>query len=286
MSISQRTRALAPLGKRVLSRDRGQVSNTINICIGHKPFLGSKLGYVDVMLSPVSIAVDGPFKVFVIDDAQFGEYGHTLSEYSQLLWLNDRFDEVVQGHEFVRLFQYRKFVTAAKLGGESIWPHTRWLPPEELGACAPEFNRHCNRELVSKPLGLAGQAGGAAMQYTLCHKIEDLLLFSLFLVRESMLSETSAAEFITRPDLIPSATIGTFHRETLKDVLEKLALAAKFIDAPEFIPRDGIQRRNAGFLLERLHSHLIYLHMRNRGTNFANGQIIVLNKSPVLEISQ
>ena len=241
--------------------------------------------YVDAMISPFNFSGSEFFKIFPIDDAQFGPHGHALSEYSQLLGLNDKFEEIVQGYEFVRLFQYRKFVSACRRGRGSSWTYARWLPPERLSSCASEFHRHCDRELVSKPLGLTAKSGGMAMQYDKYHNIEDLFLFSLFLVREGVLSETSIAEFITQPDLIPSGTLGVFRRTTLKPILEKLALAAKFLESPLFIPRDGPQRRNVGFLLERLNSYLIFVHMREAGKNIATGQIIVLHDSPHLTIS-
>jgi hypothetical protein len=254
----------------------GLSANTINICIGHEPFRGVGLGYVDVMISPVDQHVDGPCKLIIANDARLGPNGHTLSEFSQLIWLSDHFDEITKEKEFIRLIQYRKFISSAPCGAVSDGSHFLWLDLEKLPALSAQFQRHAVAELVSKPLHLQSNLGQVLGQFAHCHKIEDFLSFGMFLCREAILSDAELAQFVTRPDLIPSATVGIYRRETLRDILIILARAANFVNSPTFVPRDREQRRSAGFLLERLHSHLLYNHMRRIGQQIAKGDLIIL----------
>jgi hypothetical protein len=218
-----------------------------------------------------------------IADDEFGPQGHTLSEYVQLIWLFRNFEQIVGEADYVRLFQYRKFIASRRIGKPSNLAYARWLRPNDIAHCSAEFSRHSSGELVSSPLDLPRRHSMTmATQYARAHNFEDLLAFTEFLRSAEILTDKSAAEFMAQSDLIPSASLGVFRRQTLKLILESLTKASSFVESNAFVTRNGEQRRNMGFLLERLHSFLIFQHILETGVNIAIGQIAVINESPII----
>lgn len=250
-------------------------ANTLNVCLGHISFPKDFIGYVDVMLSPRQVTG----RAIVVDDSYFGEHGSALSEYVQLLWLHDHFDTIVGDHEFVRIFQYRRFVARTRVGRPSNQEHLRWIRTEELARREKDFSRHSTTELFNQvwraPRGMLGQ-------YESAHVLIDLINFSKFLLEADILDSKRVATFLRGQAMIPASNMGTFRVATLREILATLRRAAEFIRTSYFTPRTGYQRRVVGFLLERLNSHLLLHRVKAGFTDAALGHHILISDGPVV----
>jgi len=253
-------------------------ANTLNICLGHIAFPERFRDHVDLMVAPRVIA--GGRRLVVVDDSYFGENGSALSEYVQLLWLFEHFDTVVENFEYVRIFQYRRFVSPDEIGRPSAHPwEPRWIRPKEIGRHRGAFSRSSTVELFNRPVELPG---GMIGQYADAHVLTDLLNFSRFLIDNDILNSESVARFLSQARLVSACNNGVFHRHTLKEILATLKRASAFVYAPDFVPRTDYQRRSVGFLLERLNSFLILERTRSGLSEPNFGYHILIGDSPVV----
>jgi hypothetical protein len=245
--------------------------NTLNICLSHIPLPQSLCAHVDLMIAPRHII--GPPRVAVVDDSYFGEFGSSLSEYSQLLWLYDHFDAIVSKYDYIRIFQYRRFVAQNEFGLPCSQPWAKRIRVDELSQYSNEFNRSCAGELFNRAIHFNG---GMLGQYASAHIREDILNFSKFLIEESIFDPLQASLFLKEALMIPSSNLGTFRKVTLREILSTLKRAAAFLRSNYFVPRPGYQRRVMGFLLERLTSYLILMRIGDRASepNFGHHMII------------
>lgn len=252
-------------------------ANTLNVCLGHVSFPRDFVGYVDLMLSPRPVM--GPSRVIVVDDDQFGEHGSALSEYAQLFWLCDHFDAIVGHHEFVRIFQYRRFVARTRVGQPSNQPHLRWITTEELARREKDFSRFSTTELFNQ---IYEHPGGMLAQYESAHVLVDMINFSKFLLEAEILGSKRVALFLSDQPMIPASNMGTFRAGTLREILMTLKRAAEFMKTGYFTPRSGYQRRVVGFLLERLNSHLLLHRLKSSLTDASHGHHILISDGPLV----
>jgi hypothetical protein len=258
------------------------VSNTLNICLGHVPFPVEYREHVDLMIAPNLVL--GPYRVAVVPDSLFGPNGSALSEYAQLLWLSDNFDAITSGADFVRIFQYRRFVSEKPLPGvpSTNQPWSMTITAGDLASCGKEFDRFCGAELFNRPVRFDG---GMLMQYASAHVLEDMLSFVKFLLEIRVFDPRHAAAFLNVEAVIPACNMGTFRKETLRSLLLILKRAAEFLKSSYFVPREGYQRRNMGFLLERLHSFAILQRVQSAMSPRNFGNNIVISESPVVSLT-
>ncbi len=253
-------------------------ANTLNVCLGHFSFPHEFIGYVDLMLSPRDVLA--PCRSIVVDDSYFGEHGSALSEYVQLLWLQDHFDAVVDGDEFVRVFQYRRFVSRSRVGRRSDRSFMRWIQADELLHREKDFSRHSTNELFNQ---IYRPRKGMLRQYEAAHVLVDIINFAKFLLEAEVLEPKRVASFLSDAPLIPACNMGTFRVATLHELLATLKRAAEFMKTSYFVPRPGYQRRVLGYLLERLNSHLL-LHRVAKGLTQASfGHHILIADGPVVK---
>jgi hypothetical protein len=212
-------------------------SNTLNICFSHVPLPEPLCAHVDLLLAPH--AVRGHPRAVVVDDRYFGEFGSSLSEYSQLLWLHDHFEVV-----------------------------------NELSKHSNEFSRFCVGELFNQSFHFDG---GMLGQYASAHVKDDMLNFARFLVETGIFDEKRVALFLTKAEMIPSSNLGIFRTITLRKILSTLKQAAAFLESGYFVPRLGYQRRTMGYLLERLTSYLILTLIEARASEPNFGHHIILS---------
>jgi hypothetical protein len=253
-------------------------ANTLNICLGHIPFPERFIEHVDVMIAPCVIA--GVRSLVVVDDSLFGANGSSLSEYVQLLWLFDNFDAIASDFEFVRVFQYRRFVSRNPIGlpATHAW-EPRWISANKLDEHAEVFSRFCTEELFNRPVELPG---GMLGQYATAHILTDALNFARFLIEEGILESERAAAFLTDPKLIAGCNSGIFALDSFKKIFATLKRAAAFVYSPNFVMRTGYQRRSVGFLLERLNSFLLFERMRSGASQPNFGHHILISDGPVI----
>lgn len=255
------------------------MNNTLNVCLGHQPFPAPFERHVDLMIAPLLLA--GPRRLALVEDSRYGPHGSSLSEYAQLLWLNEHLDEVAAESEFVRIFHYRRFVSIAPplVGIPTDHPWSTGITESELAAFEAAFDRDSETEVYNTPFQFTN---GSLGQYADAHHLEDILRFAEFLSSEGILTSTEAVAFLLQSTNIPACNIGVFRRATFRRIFEVLRRAAEFVHSPLFVPRDGYQRRTAGFLLERLNSHLILSMKRDDSTCGIFGNNIIISDGSVV----
>lgn len=254
------------------------MSNTINICLGHKPFSLENQSFIDLMISPVQLMSGS--HVAWLDDSSYGEHGHSLSEYAQLLWVYNNLDKIARDVEYIRIFHYRRFVARHQLNHGSPSDNAFWITTmreDDVKHYAHEFDRNADSELFNT--GVNFGVGGVLLHYLQFHVLEDILRFANFLFEQKILSGEDVVKFLNTDSLIPACNIGIFHKSTFKEVYGKLMEAAKFMDSFEYIPRKDYQRRNMGFLLERLQSFILLQRIEMGLSEKKHGQHIVISDS-------
>jgi hypothetical protein len=206
------------------------------------------------MLSPFPLTTEG--RVIVVPRNLFGENGPALSEYAELFWLLENLNQVIRDETHIRVFHYRRFVSDGQTGlGDACslaWAKT--VRATQLDLFKSDFARSGGSEIVNTPTKFAG---GILGHYARHHHLEDLLDFAKFLSRENILSVLEIAQFLRGDILIPGSNIGVLSIENFRRVFSVLAKASNFIIEANYVARAGYQRRNIGFMLERLNSYLL-----------------------------
>ena len=231
------------------------MSKILNICIGHKPFPQAYVHYFDYMLSPFPIASEG--RVKVVSNYLFGDNGPSLSEYAQIFWLLANLDHFLNGETHIRTFHYRRFVSDGQtgLGNACSLPWAKTVREDQLELFSRDFVRSGSGEMVNTVISLSDAR--VLGQYTGVHHLEDLLDFAKFLVKEEILSPGDTAQFLISDRLIPGSSIGILSVENFRKIYSVLFQASAFIKELNYVARTGYQRRNMGFMLERLNSYLL-----------------------------
>ena len=258
------------------------MSKILNICIGHKPFPQAYVHYFDYMLSPFPIASEG--RVKVVSQYLFGENGPSLSEYAQLFWVLANLDHLLDGETHIRIFHYRRFVSDGQTGlGETCsLPWAKTVREDQLELFSQDFARSGGSEMVNTPSAFPETILG---QYaSVCH-LEDLLDFARFLIKENILSASDAAQFLLGNVLIPGSSIGVFSVENFRKIFSALFKASTFIKEPSYIARTGYQRRNTGFMLERLNSYLIIKGINEGSLEPKTGVHMIVSDGPEIGVA-
>ena len=246
-------------------------SNTLNICLGHRPFPDAHNDFVDLLVSPNLVGGGIKRKAYLPDEIN-GPNGHALSEYGQLIWIYRNLDALANGFEYLNVFQYRRFISPTpvdrvKLEGDSWVTVVTEADLADLAFC---FSRTQPGMLFNTPIDVPESV---VSQYAAAHVLSDMLAFVDFLMAENILDDATAAEFLSMRRAVFSSAIGIYRVDAYRVIFAVLEQAARFLHSPRFVPREGYQRRTVGFLLERLHSFLI-LKFLARGANFGYNLMI------------
>jgi len=224
-------------------------------CIGHKaPIfpIGSPYTHVSPVVSP-------GINQLIIPDNIYGEkfHGSILSEYTQLFGLAE-FLKDSSTLEKLYIFQYRKFISfrpGAQISTNQ--PHSFACSSEEGGTLFPskvELSR-LGEALLSGP---AIKIRSIAHQYSRAHFVEDFSKFMLSLNSLNGFDIKRCENFVNCGILIPAPSLGVTRTDIFLKHMAILKLAWIHFSNHFSISRDGYQRRVGGFLLERLHSFLLY----------------------------
>lgn len=230
------------------------MTQILNVCIGHQPFPMDFAHYVDYTISP--LLLHGVKRLIVVPDDTYGENGSSLSEYAQLFWLYKKLNRVLHGEAYIRTFQYRRFVSdgQTQIGETCSLPFAKFIKTDELKFFHRDFLRSGTMEVINAPCRFAG---GILGQYSSSHVLEDLLDFFSFLCKKKILSSLVVARFLREENLVPASSIALLSVENFKRVFSVLFEARNFMYEAGYTSRTGYQRRNMGFMLERLHSCLL-----------------------------
>lgn len=245
--------------------------NTLNVCIGHLPFPQKYASFVDLTLSPVVCAGESGRRAIVRDEL-YGVNGHSLSEYAQLFWLHKHLDSLASGYSYLNLFHYRRFVARRPVEGNKAVnnPWITLIQADELDNFQDCFERDSSGNCFNSRVVFGD---GVLTQYACAHVFEDILNFTKFLLEIEMFTPLDAARFLRTQELVPACSVGIYHVEVFRKLFAYLGAAAEFLASEYFVPREGYQRRNMGFLLERLHSFLI-LEMLGDAGSFGQNMMI------------
>ncbi len=223
-------------------------------CIGHQPpCFVSPLPYT--MLCPSPLGLPGER---VIADQRFGPGvdGGALAEYSQLFGLADLLQAGDVVADRLYLFQYRKFLGLRPGGGPSNAPWLRVLRPDNAALFVPT-----PEELLALPqpvvVGeLQGLGASVAANYAEAHVADDFACFTACLAADGMpLAEVK--RLASLQGFIPSPALCLVDTPLFLQHMAVLQRVWRLFTSHCAAPRQGYQRRVAGYLLERLHSHLL-----------------------------
>lgn len=223
-------------------------------CIGHlPPRFAPALDYT--MLCPQPLGVPGEL---VIADRRFGAGldGATLAEYSQLFGLQDLIEAGDVVADRLYLFQYRKFIGLQLGGAPATAPWVRVLQPAEAQTLFPTAQQLL---AVTQPVLVGSMqplGGSIAQHYALVHVIDDLVVFAACLA-DAGLDAAQVRRFTSFQGLIPSPALCFVDTPLFLRHMRVLRAAWTTFAKHGAVAREGYQRRVAGYLLERLHSHLL-----------------------------
>lgn len=243
------------------------VRNTVNICIGHKPFPQESDLFYDMFLS--RIPLDNPRDVIVTNYDYSIEHANALGEFVQLLWLRDNI-KTIEKYDFVRIFHHSRFVSSLEIGKASQYPWIRILDENELPTHVNNFSRYSSNELFNQKYEAYSLHKLTLLdQYASSHQLKDITSFTSFLQKQKIFNKNECYDFLFAESIIPACSVGIFNLDTLIYLLDKIKLASEFIFTDEFVFREGFQSRNMAFLLERYLSCLILDRIR-RGKSLPN----------------
>lgn len=236
--------------------------NTFNVCLGHLPFPHQGAHFIDLMISP-SVFEGAPKRTAIVPDELYGEHGHSLSEYAQLIWLRQHIDQLAPEARYVNIFHYRRFVSRQPVDSPkaSNLPWVTLVQGNDISTYASCFERENHGNCFNTPIRFEGVLN----QYANVHVREDILNFTQYLLEIEMFNSKQAERFLSYDRLIPACSVGIYEVKTFKKLFAYLERAAEFLNTPYFVPREGYQRRSMGFLLERLHSFIILEFLERQG---------------------
>ena len=228
--------------------------NVRAFCIGHvRPVFEPTLPYT--MLAPKALGLAGEI---VIEDTRYGHGGDgaELAEYSQLFGLVDMIEAGDITADRLYLFQYRKVIGFRAGGLQATAPWVRIAPPAECAALMPTLD-----ELQAAPhpvvVGSMFPLGGSvAKNYAMVHVIDDLVAFAGCLHAAGM-DAAEVRRFASFQGLLPSPALCLVDTPVFLRQMRVLRAAWDEYARHARVAREGYQRRVAGYLLERLHSHLL-----------------------------
>ncbi len=221
-------------------------------CIGHvAPVFEPGLPYT--ALTPRALGLPGEW---VLPDERWGEGGRELAEYAQLFALAERVGAGDVAADRLYLFQYRKFIGLREGGQPANAPWVRIAAPAEAAALMPtpdELQQVPHPVLVG-PLFKPG--GSVAQNYALVHVIDDLVAFAACLPAAGI-APAEVRQFASLQALLPSPTLTLVDAGLFVEHMAVLRKAWQVYAEQARVARSGYQMRVAGYLLERLHSHLL-----------------------------
>jgi hypothetical protein len=224
-------------------------------CVGHKP----PLFFPNRSFKLVSPSFFSGFDQLIIGEDALGEnfHGEILSEYTQLFGLAEYLKNHHKNEKFY-IYQYRKFISfcqSTQLSANQAWSHVS--SPSEAASLFPS-----SEELLGLEghlfVGPALHVRSLADQYSTNHLIEDFIKFILSLSTLNSFNSKRCQEFIDCEILFPAPSLGVTQVDVFLRHMAILKMTWEHFYNNFYKPRDGYQRRVGGFLLERLHSFLIF----------------------------
>lgn len=223
-------------------------------CIGHlRPAFEAPLPYT--MLVPRALGIAGEC---VIADQRFGAGidGAELAEYSQLFALQDLLEAGDLVADRLYLFQYRKFIGFRTGGSPATAPWLRIATPAEAPALMPTMAQLEAAPYAAVVGSMYGLGSSVAANYALVHVIDDLVAFA-GCMGQAGFGAAEIRRFASFQGLLPSPALTLVEVPLFLRHMRRLRQVWTVYAREAAVAREGYQRRVAGYLLERLHSHLL-----------------------------
>lgn len=249
-------------------------------CVGHKPPVFAPRAE----FTHVSPFVYPDLTQIIVKDDTYGEnfHGSILSEYTQLFGLADHLENAPEDELFY-IFQYRKFISLRPGNNKAInVSYAYACPQEEANALFPSQTELAStgERLLTGP---AVKLRSLAHDYSLRHLAEDFAAFSISLSTVDGFDALRCKTFINCEVLIPAPSLGTSRVDIFLRHVKIMRAAWGHFSENFLVNRADYQRRVGGFLLERLHSFLLYETITSKTIAASRGVQIVVSDSPSIK---
>jgi hypothetical protein len=226
-------------------------------CVSHRaPVI--KIPVPFILVSPTH---NTEFRNIFIPDDYLGDafHGRIMSEYLQLFGLADVLRTSISP-EKIYIFQYRKFTSynSPDLVSKNL-PWYKVANENQAPKYFPDLNQleKFDADLMVGPY-IRHHGKPIAQAYSLSHLIEDFICFALALREVKEFDQKRCNAFVNSEFLIPAPSLGMVRTDFFIETMDILRATWEIFSKHYYKPREGFQRRVGGFLLERLHSFLIY----------------------------
>jgi len=224
--------------------------------------------------------------VFTGDHCGTPNAGSILSEYEQLFGLAS-FLESHPRDEYIYLFQYRKFLSLRQPATRSVNQGYAFVAtPTVAPSLFPLHSEFSKIHGGSVLIGPGIQVFSLADNYSKCHHVEDFVAFTLSLALGAGFDERRLRSFIDCKVLLPVPSLGVTTVGFFRDTVQVLKAAWQHFARGYLRPRNGYQRRVGGFLLERLHSFLLYEYVTSGRVIVASGSQVVVSDTPLISLTK
>ncbi len=227
-------------------------------CVGHVPPVFQP-GLPFTMLTPRPLGLPGEM---VLPDERHsapGLHGAVLAEYAQLFSLHDLIEAGDLVVDRLYLFQYRKFIGLRTGGVAANAPWLRIAPPADAAALMPSLEALQALPQAAVVGSMFGLGASVAQNYAQVHVIDDLVTFAACLGAAGM-DPGAVRQFAAFQGLVPSPALCLVNTPLFLRQMRVLRAAwGEYTRhaASAHTARTGYQMRVGGYLLERLHSHLL-----------------------------
>ena len=247
-------------------------------CIGDKPpIIAPRESYIHV-----SPNIYPWLNQLIVKEGVYGEkfHGSILSEYTQLFGLAEFLKDASSLEKFY-IFQHHKFISFRPGTHKSTnQPYSYACSSEEGTTLFPsqdEISTLGDALLV----GQAIKIRSIAHQYSELHFVEDFSKFVLSLRSLNEFDEKRCEDFINCEMLLLAPSLGVTQVDIFLKHMGILKLAWEHFSNHFLILHDGHQRQVGRFLLERLHSFLLYeeINIKKNFVVFQGSEIITSEPS-------
>jgi hypothetical protein len=251
-----------------------------SFCIGHiAPFF--KPSALFRVVCPRSLGIPNEI---VISDERFGSKadGAALSEYSQLFGLSELLKAGDLLADTLHFFQYRKFISpwCAAQNGATQW--VNYLAPSDVTSLFPTPDQlECQQSsiVIGKPFQLGVSV---AENYSRAHVAEDFAMFCAACITSRELLPGDIKIMSSTTEIIFSPTLCVISTAAFVCLMDTMRVVWDEFRRNYETPREGYQRRSSGYLLERLHSYLLYRMLSRDQTRIIAWNRYIVRESGVI----
>lgn len=249
-------------------------------CIGHKP-PAYQLEHDFTFVTPNPVP---GLNIMHVPDDRYGAGfdGHVVSEYTQLRALAEMLEQEGSNDD-VYIMQYRRFLGVEQpLRVSSNLSYAYATRPVEAPGMFP--GKSALRSLSGQRMAcpLVSFRNGVAGQYCEFHHADDFACFAMALTEVEGFDHKRRQHFLSMTNHFPAPSLGVMPATILIAQMKPLVAAWNVFYEHYYVPREGGQRRVGGFLLERLHSFLLFEELE-RGVELLEGYLNIVSDTDKIQ---